>query len=107
MRKMVCLVGTYTVNLDTFELKVLLGAGILGYLFRSWDFEIAPLVLAMILGPNAEIAFRQSLMRSAGSFSIVVNSPISLTLIVVSCLLLGWNIYRSIGKTQVQVAKAG
>ncbi len=104
---LVCLVGTYTVNLDTFELLVLLAAGILGYLFRCWGFEIAPLVLAMILGPNAEIAFRQSLMRSGGSFTIFLHSPISLTLIVVSCLLLSWNIYRSVSaKPAPEPAKA-
>lgn len=95
---LVCLVGTYTVNLDVFELIVLLGAGVLGYVFRSWGFEIAPLVLAMILGPGAEITFRQSLMRSGGSFAIFVHSPISLTLILASGLLLSWNIYRNVRK---------
>jgi putative tricarboxylic transport membrane protein len=95
---MVCLVGTYTVNLDTFELIVLLCAGVLGYLFRCWGFEIAPLVLAMILGPNAEIAFRQSLMRSGGSFSIFLHSPIAATLVAASCLLLAWNIYSTLKK---------
>ncbi len=104
---LVCLVGVYTVNLDTFELTVLLGAGVFGYLFRCWGLEIAPLVLAMILGPNAEIAFRQSLLRSGGSFTIFLHSPISLTLIVVSCLLLSWNIYRSVSaKPAPEPAKA-
>ncbi len=93
---MVCLVGTYTVNLDVFELIVLLGAGVLGYVFRCCGFEIAPLVLALILGPGAETTFRQSLMRSGGSFAIFVQSPIALTLITVSGLLLSWNIYRSL-----------
>lgn len=95
---LICLIGTYTVNLDTFELIVLLCAGILGYVLRSWNFEIAPLVLAIILGPGAEIAFRQSLMRSGGSFAIFFGSPIALVLIAASCLLLSWNIYRSFVK---------
>jgi putative tricarboxylic transport membrane protein len=84
------------VNLDTFELIVLLGAGILGYAFRCWGFEIAPMVLALILGPAAEIAFRQSLMRSGGSFEIFLYSPIAMTLIVAACALLAWNLYRSL-----------
>jgi putative tricarboxylic transport membrane protein len=96
---LICLIGTYTINLDTFDLGVLLCAGVLGYLFRSWNIEIAPLVLAMILGPGAEVSFRQSLMRSGGSFSIFVNSPIALMLLIVSCFLLSWNIYKAI-KTQ-------
>jgi putative tricarboxylic transport membrane protein len=95
---LICLVGTYTVNLDSFELIVLLCAGVLGYVFRSCGLEIAALVLAIILGPGAEIAFRQSLMRSGGSFAIFFHSPIAVTLIIVSCALLAWNIYRSVGR---------
>jgi TctA family transporter len=52
----------------------------------------------MILGPNAEIAFRQSLMRSGGSFSIFLHSPIAATLVAASCLLLVWNIYGTLNK---------
>ena len=99
---LICLIGTYTVNLDSFDLIVLLFAGVLGYLFRNWGFEIAPLVLAIILGPGAEIAFRQSLMRSGGSFSIFIESPIALVLIVASFGLLTWNIYKSLGLKQAQ-----
>jgi putative tricarboxylic transport membrane protein len=99
---LICLIGTYTVNLDSFDLIVLLSAGVLGYLFRSWGFEIAPLVLAIILGPGAEITFRQSLMRSGGSFSIFIESPIALALIIVSFALLAWNIYKSVGAKQAQ-----
>jgi len=95
---LICLIGTYTINLETFDLMVLLFAGVLGYLFRSWNIEIAPLVLAMILWPAAEVSFRQSLMRSGGSFSIFVDSPIALVLLIVSSLLLAWNIYKAIGQ---------
>jgi putative tricarboxylic transport membrane protein len=95
---LICLIGTYSTNLDIFELIVLLCAGILGYVFQKLEFEIAPLVLALILGPGAEIAFRQSLLRSGGSFAIFLHSPIAVVLIVVSCLLLSWNVYRSLSK---------
>jgi len=99
---LICLIGTYTINLETFDLMVLLFAGVLGYLFRSWHIEIAPLVLAMILGPAAEVSLRQSLMRSGGSFSIFVDSPIALVLLIVSFLLLSWNIYRAIKTPSLQ-----
>jgi putative tricarboxylic transport membrane protein len=95
---LICLIGTYSTNLDTFELIVLLCAGIAGYAFQKLEFEIAPFVLALILGPGAEIAFRQSLLRSGGSFSIFLHSPITVVLIIVSCLLLSWNVYRSLRK---------
>jgi TctA family transporter len=56
------------------------------------------MVLAMILGPAAEISFRQSLMRSGGSFTIFAYSPIAMTLIAASGALLVWNLYRSLRK---------
>ncbi len=93
---LICLVGTYSVNSSVVELVILLVFGVLGYIFRKLEFDIAPFILAMIIGPTMEMAFRQSLMRSAGSFSIFFKSPISCTLIVLSCLLFFWNIYRAV-----------
>ena len=93
---LICLVGTYSVNSSVVELGILLFFGVLGYIFRKLDFDIAPFILAMIIGPTLEMAFRQSLMRSAGSFSIFFKSPIACTLIALSCLLFIWNIYRAV-----------
>ncbi len=93
---LICLVGTYSVNSSVFELVILLSCGVLGYLFRKLEFDIAPFILAMIIGPALEMAFRQSLMRSAGSFGIFFKSPIACTLLALSCLLFVWNIYRAV-----------
>jgi putative tricarboxylic transport membrane protein len=93
---LICLVGTYAVNSSIVELIILLVCGVLGYLFRKLDFDAAPFILSIIIGPSLENAFRWSLMRSAGSFSIFVKSPITRTLIACSCLLLIWNIYRAL-----------
>ncbi len=93
---LICLVGTYSVNSSLVELAILLIFGVLGYIFRKLDFDIAPFILAMLIGPTIEMAFRQSLMRSAGSFSIFFESPIACTLIVLSFLLFVWNVYRAV-----------
>jgi TctA family transporter len=60
----------------------------------------------MILGPSIEVAFRQSLMGSGGSFSIFWEKPIALTLIVLSCLLFVWNILRSVRPSKASWQKA-
>ncbi len=93
---LICLVGTYSVNSSVTELVILLVFGVMGYVFRKLEFDIAPFILAMLIGPTLEMAFRQSLMRSAGSFSIFLESPIACVLISLSCLLLVWNIYRAV-----------
>jgi len=93
---LICLVGTYSVNASTSELLILLSFGVFGYVFRKLEYDIAPFILAIIIGPTIEMAFRQSLMRSAGSFAIFWESPITLTLIGLSGVLLLWNIYRAV-----------
>ena len=93
---LICLIGTYSVNSSTVELVILLSCGVLGYVFRKLDFDIAPFILAIIIGPTLENAFRWSLMRSAGSFAIFAQSPIAAVLITLSGLLLIWNVYRTL-----------
>ena len=93
---LICLVGTCSLNSSVVELGILLFFGVLGYIFRKLNFDIAPFILAMIIGPTLEMSFRQSLMRSAGSFSIFFKSPIACTLITLSCLLFVWNIFRAV-----------
>jgi putative tricarboxylic transport membrane protein len=73
-----CLTGMYSVNNFMLDLWVMLGCGALGYLMRKWAYEGAPLLLALVLGPRLEVAFRQSLMISHGDFGIFVERSVSL-----------------------------
>jgi putative tricarboxylic transport membrane protein len=83
----ICLVGVYSVNASVTELWIMLVAGVAGFVLRKLRFDVAPLVLALILGPMMELAFRQSLMMSGGDFTVFVGSPIAVTLLSVSLLL--------------------
>jgi putative tricarboxylic transport membrane protein len=103
---LICLVGTYSVNSSVFELSVLLVFGILGYFIRKIQYDMAPLILAMIIGPTMELSLRQALMRSDGSFLIFLESPITMTLISLSVLLLCWNIYRGLRPKKASWEKA-
>lgn len=55
---------------------------------KKTEYEAAPLVLAVILGPIFEKSLRQSLMVSSGSFATFFTRPISCALLVVAFLLL-------------------
>src|SRR5438876_7707143 len=52
------LVGAYSVNNSAFDVGVAVAFGLVGYVLRKLDFEPAPLVLAMILGPQPEASVR-------------------------------------------------
>ena len=63
---------------------MLLGAGIVGYAFNKLKFQLAPLVVGLILGPNIEKHFREALFLSQGDPWIYVESPIAITVWLLS-----------------------
>jgi putative tricarboxylic transport membrane protein len=69
--------------------------GILGYLFKKFGYEAAPLILCFVLGPMFEVNLRRSLLISQGSFSIFFTRPIALIAIVACAVLLLFNIYKT------------
>ena len=75
-------VGAYGMRQSTFDLFLLYGIGMLGVLMRRFDFPTAPVVVGMILGPLAEAQMRNAVAIGEGSFSIFLQRPMSLTLIV-------------------------
>lgn len=82
------IVGVYAVSGAIFDVYLMLGFGVLGYLMRKFGYEPAPLVLAFVLGPMMENNLRKSLILSQGDFSIFVSRPISLACLVLAALLL-------------------
>ena len=83
----ICLIGVYSVNSSPAELWIMLISGGVGFVLKRFQYDLAPLILALIIGPMMELAFRQSLMMSGGDFKVFVASPISIVLISVSVLL--------------------
>ena len=83
-----CITGMYTVNNSVFDIWMMLLFGALGYVMRKWAYEGAPLLLALVLGPKLEAAFRQSLMISHGDFGIFVNRPVSLVFLLGALIFL-------------------
>ena len=93
-----CLTGMYTVNNSLFDIWAMLAFGVIGFLIRKWAFEGAPLLLALVLGPIMEVAFRQSLIISHGDFSTFLTRPISLMFIIGTLLFLLFPVFRLIVK---------
>ena len=75
-----CALGIYATSGSAFDLLLLLGVGLLGFLMRALDFPLAPLIIGMVLGPLAETSLRDAAMSANGDFAILVHSPISITL---------------------------
>ncbi len=83
-----CLIGGYAPTQDMHDVWLMLIFGIVGYLMRKLDYPLAPAVLAIVLGPLAEPALRQSLLIGDGSFEIFFSRPFSAPIMVVALILL-------------------
>jgi len=83
-----CLIGAYTIENNIGHMVMMIIFGIVGYLMRKFQYEAAPLVLALVLGKELEKTFRQSLMMSEGDFSIFISRYISVGFLAIAALLL-------------------
>jgi putative tricarboxylic transport membrane protein len=91
-----CFVGAYANNNSLTELNVMVFFGLVGYLMKKTGFEPAPLVMAYILCPFLEEAFRQSLIKSHGDFSIFFKRSISATILSLALLFILLNIFTGV-----------
>jgi putative tricarboxylic transport membrane protein len=64
--------------------------GVFGYLFKKLQYPLAPLVLAIVLGDNAEASFRQAMLVSQGDMSIFFESKLVGSLTTLALVLLFW-----------------
>ncbi|HXZ34709.1 MAG TPA: tripartite tricarboxylate transporter permease [Thermodesulfobacteriota bacterium] len=83
-----CLVGVFSLNYSNVEVSLMIGFGVFGYLARKFQFEMAPLVLAIVIGPMMENNLRLALTISQGDPWIFIQKPISAVFIVISLVLL-------------------
>src|SRR5215468_6478049 len=82
------IIGAYSVNNSVFDVGVTIAFGLLGYLMRKFNFEPAPLVLAMILGPQLEGSLRRSLIYSRGDLMVFFERPIAAALMTLALFML-------------------
>jgi putative tricarboxylic transport membrane protein len=68
----------------------MMGFGIIGYVFKKLDYPLAPLVLAVVLGDRAEDSFRQSMLLSQGSVTIMWSNWLVGSITTLAVLLLLW-----------------
>jgi len=82
----ISVIGTYAINGSMLDLYMILGFGIVGYIFDKVDIPVAPLVLSLVLGGIMEQSFRQAMTISGADPAIFVKSGISMTLIALSVI---------------------
>jgi putative tricarboxylic transport membrane protein len=83
-----CLIGAYSLSNSILEMSIMVFFGALGYLFKKFKYEGAPLILAMVLGPMMEHNFRASLGLFDGRIFGFFERPISAVIMGIAIILL-------------------
>ncbi|HEY1059295.1 MAG TPA: tripartite tricarboxylate transporter permease [Limnobacter sp.] len=83
-----CCIGVFSLNNRVFDVYLMAGFGVLGYVFTKLRCEPAPMLLGFILGPMMEEYLRRALLLSRGDFTVLVTRPISATMLAIAVVAL-------------------
>jgi putative tricarboxylic transport membrane protein len=86
--------GVYAIDQSLFDLGLVLGFGVVGYLLRRFGVPILPLVLGVVLGFLVESNYRRSLVLSGGDHAVFLQDPVAVGLLAAAILLTGYSLYR-------------
>lgn len=67
-------VGIYTIVGNPFDLYMIIGLGIFGWILRKLDFSLAPVILGFVLGRLFEDNLRRALSISGGDWGILLST---------------------------------
>ena len=91
-----CCLGAYGVQNRVFDLYVMLGCGVLGYILRYFHIPLAPLVISLVLGQQLEITIRQTILLSSDGFlGYLWQRPISIIILIITVFMLLYPFYRN------------
>ncbi len=90
-----CLIvsGVYAIEQSLFDVGLVLGFGVLGYLLRLAGVPVLPLVLGVVLGFMLESNDRRSLVISGGDHAVFVEDPVAATLLAAAAALTLWSLW--------------
>ncbi len=94
-------IGAYSISGSYFELLIVIIFGVIGYVFRVYNFPIGPIVLGMILGPIIDSNFRRAILSSGSIVGFIVElftNPISFVLLAIIVYFL---VYSYIQKRRI------
>jgi putative tricarboxylic transport membrane protein len=95
---LITILGVYTINNSVFDIFLMIGFGIIGYLMKKAGFDPGPMVLAFVLGSLIESSARRSMLIFGGDPTGFFTRPLSGTIlaifVVVALLPLARHLWR-------------
>jgi putative tricarboxylic transport membrane protein len=95
-----CSIGVFSLSNNAFDLQIMVGFGLLGYILKKLDCEPAPMLLGFILGPLMEEFLRRSLLLSQGDPTVFVTRPLSAVLLALAIAVLAMVLLPAFNRTR-------
>ena len=94
--------GAFSVHRAAGDLVLMAAIGVIGFGMRAIGAPVAPVMIGLILGPAAEQHLRRALAISQGDWTVLLSRPLSLGLLAVSLLIVGWGLVRSATRNKIE-----
>ena len=95
-------IGAFAGGVRGFDIGVMFVFGLIGYVLRKLDYPMAPLVLGIILGPMADVSFRQALMQGQGNLIPLLGRPVGIVLMFAIAFIVVTGIKRAMDYSKEQ-----
>ncbi|SET31098.1 tripartite tricarboxylate transporter permease [Paracoccus homiensis] len=77
---MIAFVGIYSLTGSSFDMLMMVGFGVLGYIMRKLNIPTVPVILGILLGNAMEDNLRRAMVLSNGDWTFLFSSPIAVGL---------------------------
>ncbi len=107
---MISFVGIYGISGSTFDLMVMIGFGLLGWVLRKYDVPLVPVIMGVLLGNAMEVNLRRAMTISDGDWSALIGSPLAIGLWVLGIAgflapIVAGRYFRRVPEVQDEVAE--
>lgn len=85
---MISVSSAYVLHSSLFDVWVMVVFGIMGYLFRRYDYNIPAFMIALLLGGGMERSVRQTMLLDNDGLWIILQRPISLTILILTLIMI-------------------
>ncbi len=83
-----CVIGAYNLKNNMSQVIACLMFGLIGFAFKKFEIPSTPFILGFILGPLAEVNYRNGMMKTSGNFVPFLTSPISAVFLGIALIVI-------------------
>ncbi|GLQ35347.1 tripartite tricarboxylate transporter TctA [Amylibacter marinus] len=81
---MISFVGIYSITGSSFDVMLMVGFGLAGWVLRKLDVSLVPVILGILLGNQMEVNLRRAMTISDGDWLTLVGSPLAIILWIIA-----------------------